>query len=523
MLFMAFVSFIGFLLPGSSLQQGEKSDTRARMEREKSLNTTSSNLEYVKIASSLISTVSDVATYNKLLRPYFGGEPVVVYTSIVIDGIGPVSHEEMEFTMDFFFRQKWLDPRLAYTNSSHPYIQFGSEISDKIWKPDTYFLSAVRTSVHAGGSVNSLIRIHPEGLVLVSERLRVTSKCFMVLEYFPLDTQKCSLLVGSYGYTEDDIKYSWFLSDPVSFNDDISTIQIPQFKYQKLSRRIATHQLSTGNYSYAQLSIYLERNIAVFVVQVYLPAALIVTISWVTFWVKRNAVPARASIGVTAVLTMMTLTAGGVLRDPRFTEVTPMDIYIGVCFMYVVAALVEMAFVGYFDKPRYNRQPPSRRPPQPPVGSSAFGQIKHTSYLPIGITMATAAGQTTSDHNSDGYTSESHQKASISKSPEHQQLNQQGFSPFQKSSDSRSNGNANTSPSTGSDVQFTYETTDQSQSRPHHENNSTITCECYVSAPRIDIFSRVTFPLTFFIFNVFYWILFIHQARKASSRLDLTS
>ena len=84
----------------------------------------------------------------------------------------------------------------------------------------------------------------------------------------------------------------------------------------------------------------------------------------------------------------------------RFTEVTPMDIYIGVCFMYVVAALVEMAFVGYFDKPRYNRQPPSRRPPHPPVGSSAFGQIKHTSYLPIGITMATAAGQTTSDHNS---------------------------------------------------------------------------------------------------------------------------
>ena len=125
------------------------------------------------------------------------------------------------------------------------YIQFVSEISDKIGKPDSYFPSAVRTSVHAGGSVNSLIRILPEGLVLVSERLRVTSKCFMVLEYFPLDTQKCSLLVCSYGYKEDDIKYSWLLSDPVSFNDDISTIQIPQFKYQKFSRRISTHQLST--------------------------------------------------------------------------------------------------------------------------------------------------------------------------------------------------------------------------------------------------------------------------------------
>ena len=73
--------------------------------------------------------------------------------------------------MDFFFRQSWLDARLAYSNSSQTYIQFGSEISDKIWKPDTYFLSAVHTSVHAGGSVNALIRVHPEGKVLVSERL----------------------------------------------------------------------------------------------------------------------------------------------------------------------------------------------------------------------------------------------------------------------------------------------------------------------------------------------------------------
>ena len=89
--------------------------------------------------------------------------------------------------------------------------------------------------------------------------------------------------------------------------------------FAKLGRGVRSPGLWSviGNYSYAKLSIYLERNIAVFVVQVYLPAALIVTISWVTFWVKRNAVPARASIGVTAVLTMMTLTAGGVLRDPR--------------------------------------------------------------------------------------------------------------------------------------------------------------------------------------------------------------
>ncbi|XP_063719665.1 gamma-aminobutyric acid receptor subunit beta-3-like [Symsagittifera roscoffensis] len=394
----------------------------------------------------------------------------------------------MEFTMDFFFRQMWLDPRLSYQNATYPYIQFGSEISDKIWKPDTYFLSAVHTSVHAGGSVNSLIRIHPEGRVLVSERLRVTSKCFMILTFFPLDTQKCSLLVGSYGYTEDDIKYSWFSSDPVSFNDDISTIQIPQFRYQKLMRKIATHQLSTGNYSYAKLSIYLERNIAVFVVQVYLPAALIVTISWVTFWVKRNAVPARASIGVTAVLTMMTLTAGGVLRDPRFTEVTPMDIYIGVCFMYVVAALVEMAFVGYFDKPRYASR------------GSSLAQIKNTAYLPIGISMGGGVNPTS---QADYEISSSSANARNNTQANHSQM-------FPRISQ-KPNGENSTGASN-----------DQSENRKKHASlsNSEPSCECYISAPRIDIFSRFTFPMTFFLFNVVYWILFLHQARKASSQLE---
>jgi hypothetical protein len=57
-------------------------------------------------------------------------------------------------------------------------------------------------------------------------------------------------------------------------------------------------------------SFQLERQFGFYLLQTYVPTILIVILSWVSFWINMEAVPARISLGVTTVLTMATQLSG---------------------------------------------------------------------------------------------------------------------------------------------------------------------------------------------------------------------
>lgn len=107
---------------------------------------------------------------------------------------------------------------------------------------------------------------------------------------------------------------------------------------------------NAGNYSRLVCEIQFERSMGYYLIQIYIPASLIVIISWVSFWLHRNATPARVALGVTTVLTMTTLMSSTNAALPKISYIKSIDVFLGTCFVMVFASLLEYATVGYLGK-----------------------------------------------------------------------------------------------------------------------------------------------------------------------------
>ncbi|KAF6081206.1 gamma-aminobutyric acid type A receptor subunit gamma2 [Phyllostomus discolor] len=107
---------------------------------------------------------------------------------------------------------------------------------------------------------------------------------------------------------------------------------------------------------YVVMCVYFElsRRMGYFTIQTYIPCTLIVVLSWVSFWINKDAVPARTSLGITTVLTMTTLSTIARKSLPKVSYVTAMDLFVSVCFIFVFSALVEYGTLHYFVS---NRKP----------------------------------------------------------------------------------------------------------------------------------------------------------------------
>ncbi|CAG2106065.1 unnamed protein product, partial [Medioppia subpectinata] len=157
------------------------------------------------------------------------------------------------------------------------------------------------------------------------------------------------------GYSMADIIYIWGRG-PGSIGM-APGLELPQFKVvgHKQSTKLevlSTVKLkvankSTSNYSRLVCEIQFVRSMGYYLIQIYIPASLIVIISWVSFWLHRNATPARVALGVTTVLTMTTLMSSTNAALPKISYIKSIDVFLGTCFVMVFASLLEYAVIGY--------------------------------------------------------------------------------------------------------------------------------------------------------------------------------
>ncbi|XP_047739237.1 gamma-aminobutyric acid receptor alpha-like [Hyalella azteca] len=287
--------------------------------------------------------------YDNRLRPSMGGSPTVVEIDVEVRSMGQISEMDMEFSMDCYFRQTWLDQRLAFSDHERAFT-LSVAMLERLWKPDTYIHNGRRSHLHVITTPNKLIRLYPSGRILYSSRLTIHATCPMDLRDFPMDTHHCLLLIYSYlpdAYTTRDVIYRWNDNRQIVIASDM---RLSQFDLIAAPSSFQNITRTTGQFSVLKASFYLQRRMGNFLIQVYGPCMLLVVLSWVSFLLNREATADRISLGVMTVLTMTFLGLEARADLPRVSYSTALDIFVWISFGFIFATIVEFAFVHYFTK-----------------------------------------------------------------------------------------------------------------------------------------------------------------------------
>ncbi|XP_074041301.1 ligand-gated chloride channel homolog 3 [Leptinotarsa decemlineata] len=280
--------------------------------------------------------------YDIRLRPNFGGEPLFVGMDLTIASFDAISEVNMDYTITLYLNQYWKDERLAFSNDEEV-LTLSGDFAEKIWVPDTFFANDKNSFLHDVTERNKLVRLNGDGSITYGMRFTTTLACMMDLHYYPLDSQNCTVEIESYGYTVTDVVMYW-KATPVR---GVEEAELPQFTIIGWETNDRKERLATGIYQRLSLSFKLQRNIGYFIFQTYLPSILIVMLSWVSFWINHEATSARVALGITTVLTMTTISTGVRSSLPRISYVKAIDIYLVMSFIFVFAALLEYAAVNY--------------------------------------------------------------------------------------------------------------------------------------------------------------------------------
>ncbi|XP_046423057.1 pH-sensitive chloride channel 1 isoform X8 [Neodiprion pinetum] len=283
------------------------------------------------------------------LRTHLRGT-LTVNVSVLLLSLASPDESSLKYEVEFLLQQQWYDPRLRYSNrSSYEFLNAIHHHND-IWLPDTYFI------MHGDFKdplipVHFALRIYRNGTVNYLMRRHLILSCQGRLNIFPFDDPMCSFAIESISYEQTAITYVW-KNDEGTLRTSPSLTTLNAYLIQNRTIPCPIKASWRGNYSCLKVDLIFTRDRAFYFTTVFIPGIILVTSSFITFWLEWNAVPARVMIGVTTMLNFFTTSNGFRSTLPVVSNLTAMNVWDGVCMCFIYASLLEFVCVNYVGRKR---------------------------------------------------------------------------------------------------------------------------------------------------------------------------
>ncbi|XP_023035345.1 pH-sensitive chloride channel 2 [Drosophila willistoni] len=310
--------------------------------------------------TQLINRLTHGCRYDRLERPItysVTGQrlPVDVYMRAYIYFMQNLEAHDLQFKIYALLQMRYLDPRLAFRNVSpkrRQPIMGEQQLRDSIWMPHI-FLANERDSNTLGLTEKDILTsISPDGTVIVSNRIKATLYCWLNLKKFPFDEQHCSTVLESWMYNTSELVLHWEQKRPITYDPDLHltefVLQSSWFNETVINADLSDlrHGAFAGNYSSLSFTVHLTRVVGFYLMDYFLPSMLIVGISWVSFWLQADQAPPRITLGISTLLTFITLASAQGKTLPKVSYIKVSEVWFLGCTLFIFGSMVEFAFVN---------------------------------------------------------------------------------------------------------------------------------------------------------------------------------
>ncbi|XP_050730197.1 glycine receptor subunit alpha-4-like [Eriocheir sinensis] len=282
--------------------------------------------------------------YDKMAPPKGGDDPTTVLVHVTVMSLDSIDESSMTYAADIFFAQSWKDWRLRLPdNMTHEYRLLPVAWLKDIWRPDSFFKNAKAVTFQEMTIPNHYLWLYQDNTILYMVKLTLVLSCAMNFQLYPHDTQECHMKIESLSHTTDDLVFIWEPEVPLVVDRNI---ELPQLDLVKKFTGDCTQVYSTGNFTCLEIVFTFKRRLGYYLFHTYIPTCLIVIMSWISFWIRPEAVPARVTLGVTSLLTLSTQHANSQKSLPPVSYIKAIDVFMSSCTVFVFFSLMEYALVN---------------------------------------------------------------------------------------------------------------------------------------------------------------------------------
>lgn len=268
------------------------------------------------------------------------GETLKVHVLMFVVDIDEIKSASQSFDANVYIQLRWKDPQLAHKGSK-PVVKALKEV----WNPGVLFVNQQKL----WKTLPEIVTIAPDGEVFYRQRVWGAFSQPLKLKNFPFDRQVFSIQLVSSAITRKKVEFLLDSNFKSGIAQELSLSDWDVLRWTAETRDYKPMPTVKAVPGFA-FSFETKRRTGYFIIKVIIPLILIVTMSWIVFWMDPREAGTQISVSITTMLTLIAYRFAIDASLPKVSYLTRLDYFILLSTILVYATLIDAVLTSTLAK-----------------------------------------------------------------------------------------------------------------------------------------------------------------------------